>query len=283
MGKELHECEAHERRIVLVATPKTREEIRKRLVWRYLFFGSDLPLPASTSALQGYAAEVLIPSTLRFGLRLHSLLKGHRGLFPYPVIEPQAARTHFQFPMSHPVDGHVYACSEGEPLLYVPLERFHRYMFEAKLAAFQWLCSALRARRVSVVSVVEDGKGVTASFRLPPIETEGGPFSSEANAAVHSRHRSTASTVYEYAQSDRPPVEYDSPWMAGEPTWKSMQRLRLEEGLEKCRAELNYQDDMGVNGEVSAFFDRINLKLGGKFEEMKSQKIEFDVEFWPIQ
>lgn len=60
-----------------------------------------------------------------------------------------------------------------------------------------------------------------------------------------------------------------------------MQTLRLERNLEHYTAEFDYTSDMGVNGSVAAKVMGIGLDIGGKFEEMKSRKWRFDVEFWP--
>ena len=68
--------------------------------------------------------------------------------------------------------------------------------------------------------------------------------------------------------------------MAGEATWSGMQKVRLEHGLLRCRAELNYRDEMGVNAEVTAKVARLGLNLGGSLDEFHSRHWVFDVEFW---
>ena len=103
------------------------------------------------AAAVGAAAWLVAPAAglLLSGWLIRKLFRGASPpVLPYPVLDPVVARNMFQFPLDHPIDSLAYACSEAEPLLYVPLSGFHRYMYEAKMAAFSKLCSNLGANRV---------------------------------------------------------------------------------------------------------------------------------------
>jgi len=206
----------------------------------------------------------------------------NKDAFPFPVLDPVDARKQFRFPVNHPVDGVAYACSETEPDLYVPLARFHQYMYEAKLAAFHNLCANLGARRCIVVYAEEDGKDITFNIGVSGIPTQTGTISGNVGAGFSQRKSESAKVFAEYPKPNRPITGSQSGWMNGEPTWVMMQKERLERNLLKYQAEFTYLDDMGINADLAANIAGFGINIGGKFEEMHRRKWIFDVEFWPL-
>jgi hypothetical protein len=267
--------DARDRRVIVVASQKTADDLQGRIDWRAISDG-DVPL----STLASNAVEA-IPALRLYRLFVEWL--GNRSKFPYPVLEPSTARTIFKFPLNHPNDGLVYACSPAEPMHYVPLSGFHRYMYEFKMAAFHELCAALGAKQCKVVYAEVDGRETTAHAHVTGIPSTWGSISVGGKSEHNEKHSQDATVVMSFPPPTGSPTGADTGWLVGEPTWISMQRLRLERGLEKYRAEFSYADDMGVDAEAAAKIGRIGLKIGGQFEAMQKRKWIFDVEFWPMK
>lgn len=68
--------------------------------------------------------------------------------------------------------------------------------------------------------------------------------------------------------------------MNGEPTWNTLQKIRLEKDVNNYTAEFSYVDEMGINADVAGSLNGIGLNIGGSFEEIKKKKYKFEVEFW---
>ena len=166
--------------------------------------------------------------------------------------------------------------------LYVPFSSFHRYMYEAKMSAFNLLCANLGVKVCRVVYAEEEGKNVTCRFGLPGIPSQAGSVSGKAGLGRKESYTESASLLIQLPRPVAPLKPTSSGWMNSEPTWTTMQTLRLERDIEHYTSEFAYTCDMGVNGKASAKVARIGFDIGGKFEEMKSQRLRFDVEFWSI-
>jgi hypothetical protein len=154
-------------------------------------------------------------------------------------------------------------------------------MYEAKLAAFQELCAGLGARRCTVLYAEEDGKDVTAHASVSGIPSPYGPVSTAAKGHYEHETAESARVFAEYPRPTHPLTAITTGWLAGEPTWTSMQKLRLERGSEQFRAEFSYSDDMGIDAEVAAKISKVGIKIGGSFESFRKRKWMFDVAFWP--
>ena len=277
---DYRELDSRDRRVVILASPERALELSQHIDWKRVV----------TENLPFAALGALGPLGVLFGGYLLSkkLLKGkmpllHKGQLPYPLFDLRTARDHFKFPIHHPVDGLVYVCCEAEPNHYVPLASFHRYMYEAKLAAFQELCANLGVRRCTVVYAEEDGQDVTIKVRASGIPTQIGPVSGGVSTGVSRTHSETAAIFAEYPAPYRPLTETSSGWMHGEPTWVTMQKLRLERDLERWGVEFTYASDMGINANIAAKIAGVGLEIGGQFEKMRQRKCIFDVEFWPYK
>jgi hypothetical protein len=74
--------------------------------------------------------------------------------------------------------------------------------------------------------------------------------------------------------------EYDSPWMATEPTWVAMYNMRRNNKLTVYEAEFHYTEDMGITDSVAAEIDKMGVNLGGSFESIKRERLKYKVIFW---
>ena len=201
--------------------------------------------------------------------------------FPYPVFDLQSARNQFSFPMNHPIDGTVYACCDAEPQLYVPLAGFHQYMYESKLSAFHSLCANLGVRRCSVAYFEDESIAKVTRMGGSGIPTSAGKASASVSVDTHQSSAAATEVFAEYPAPRQPLSETRTGWLRGEPTWVTMQSLRLGRDLERWKAEFTYCDEMNINAEVAAKVAGIGLEIGGKFEELRRRRWVFDVEFWP--
>jgi hypothetical protein len=288
------EVDARDRRLIIVAYPQNSEDLKSEVDWKKVVAGT-LPLGSGLAGAAGVAGAASVALTVglpflaapalaaagwKAWLRWHAA-RQKRAILPYPVLDPVTARSVFTFPIGHPVEGLVYACSEADPLRYVPLAGFHRYMYEAKMAAFHELCAALGARRCTVVHEGSDDRKWNGKAEFSGTPLNANPVSAGVDASKHLKSEEAAKTLYEYPKPVAPPHEVNSGWVVGEPSWGSMQRLRLTRDLKHFHGEFSYADDMGVDAEVAAKISGIGLKIGGSFEGVLRRKWEFDVEFWP--
>lgn len=270
--------DVRDRRLVIIASERRAAELSSEIDWKINYL-KDLPLASSPAVLA--ATGVVFEDPIIYLIRILLAWLKKRRHIPYPVLELKTARDQFTFPINHPTDGGVYASCDSEPKLYVPLSAFHRYMYEAKMSAFHLLCANLGVKSCRVVYAEEEGKEVTGKFGVSGIPTQGGPVSGKVEAGRSKRETESASLLIQLPRPVSPPVTTVSGWMNGEPTWAMMQTLRLERNLEHYTAEFDYTSDMGVNGSVAAKVMGIGLDIGGRFEEIKTRKWRFDVEFWP--
>lgn len=263
-----------DRRIIIVASEAKKQELECKIDWRALATPA-LPLALVMPAGLAVAGVALLASTSR---RFKFFRKR---TLPYLVFDPITARELFEFTMNHPSDGVTYACCDAEPLEYVPIARFHRYMYESKLVAFQELCSNLGVKKCTVIYEEKNGKEIKGRAGASGIPTAAGPASANASYSATKDDSESARITMEYPRPRKAPVETNTGWMIGEPTWKKMQKLRLERDLEKYIAEFSYTDDLGITADVAAKLSSIGLNIGGTYNKMQSRMWRFDVSFWP--
>jgi hypothetical protein len=239
------DVDPHERRLILVASRPKASEISGRVHWGEVWSGHTLPLACRDIHAPFITIHAPLPSLVC------RMLKKTRQALPYPVLDPAVAREVFRFPVGHPIEGVTYACSQTDPLFYVPLAGYHRYMYAAKLAAFEALCVSLGVQRTSLVYCEEDGT-------------------------------QTASKAFaEYPAPQGPLFVPDTAWLSAEPTWSSMCQRRLEGQLERCQAELSWVDSQGIDADVVGKISGLGLKIGGAFERFIPRRSVFEVTFWP--
>lgn len=258
----------HKRSICIIANEETVKTLNN-LDWNKIY--GDL--------------AILIPPLIAFNLgrRLWKNRTNWKDIYkkklPYEVLDIDKARQVFNFPPSHPQNGVVYATSEIDDLTYVPLASFHKYMYESKMASFTELCSSLGAKTCSVIYAEENGTDITSKITLDNVPTGSGAFNSQASVGYNTGSSQNAGVFLRFPKPNSI-KEYKSAWLHGEPTWKTLQKLRLENDVERYNAEFNYNDDMGITAEIAASLNGIGVNIGGTYETFKKTKYKFSIEFW---
>jgi hypothetical protein len=264
------EIPVHERRIIIVASRSFIKNRGKEIDWRKL--GIDWITP-----LKLY--YVLFKSLSKLQNPVHHYKRGEN--MQYPVFEPNQAIHYFVFPPQQPKDGLVYACCDIEPNLYVPLAQFHTFMYQHKMSAFTELCSNLGAKSCEVVYSEEEKTKSTKSIKVTNVPTKLGPASTDIGIDSNSLRSESASVFFSFPKPKKEIKEYHSNWMNGEPTWVTLQKLRLERDVDNYRAEFNYTDDMGINVKVASSIAKSGIDIGGSFNNILKRKYIFNVVFWP--
>jgi hypothetical protein len=277
--KNYASVDVRDRRIVILASKEKVKELKGQINWVFAL-STSAPLASGIDIGRPIMPMPQLPGKIRLEtfLILLPLICGKR--FPYPIFDLHTARDQFDFPVNHPIDGGVYSCCDAEPSLYVPFRDFHRYMYEAKMSAFQEICANLGVRTCNVVYAEENDKKIDVNSEFSNIPTQGGVASLRAKGGVKSNKEEKVTTFMEYPRPKTPPTTTETRWMNGEPTWKTMQKLRMERDLQHYRAEFEYSDEMGVNAEAAAKVNKMGLDIGGKFQEINRRKWIFDIDFW---
>lgn len=264
----------HERKICIFADIPTQEKLKNKdwleLVFSYYMSGDLINLGFNL-----YKNRKNLSSFYK--KHLNSLYSKKS---PYPILNIDEARSQFRFQLSHPINGMAYATSELEDDLYIPLSSFHKFMYESKISAFTELCSSLGAKNCKIIYAEENGIDITAKVKSQNIPTNVGIIDSETNFNHHSRNTQNLDIFMSFPKN-KTIHKYESAWMNGEPTWNTLQKIRLEKDVEKYVAEFNYIDDMGITANIANSLNNIGIDIGGKFEEFKKIKYKFEVEFWP--
>lgn len=71
-------------------------------------------------------------------------------------------------------------------------------------------------------------------------------------------------------EAQKPTLPEGLVWFQHEPMWQSVAEGRLNYGSTDFRLEVAYEDDYGINANLSQKVLLTNTGLGGKFEEYKS-------------
>ena len=75
-------------------------------------------------------------------------------------------------------------------------------------------------------------------------------------------------------------IDYDSPWLNTEPSWRIMNNMRRNNFLKEFVAEFSYVDDMGINSQFASKILKYGINIGGSFIEMTKIKLKYKVIFW---
>lgn len=254
----------HERNICIIANDETKKEL-ENTDWTKL----GLDILTNNFSLAS-----------RLWNNRKNLENSYKKKVPYPIYNIDEARKSFKFPPSHPQNGIVYATSEIDDLLYVPLSSFHKYMYESKMASFTELCASLGAKNCKILYAEENDIDITSKLKLQNIPTSSGVLNSDFDFGYNKKNSQDADIFFSFPKQNSI-KEYDNVWMNGEPTWKTLQKLRLENDVEKYTTEFNYSDDLGVTADIANSLNGIGFNIGGTFQKLKKTRYKFEVEFWP--
>jgi len=259
----------HSRRLAIIATEEKLIEIKKK-------FG-----------IIGYFRDAYNPFNLKFALDFYkTLFKGENPVkkyfdFPWKAYELNNAKSLFDFPPQHPIDGTIYGCCDMEPDLYVPVASFHRYMYDLKMAAFSEMCASLGAKSCNVIFAEENGEKKSVTVDPPSIPTQAGNVGAKIKTEYSSSSKENANLFFSFPKNKKPVTKFKSNWLNGEPSWVALQKIRLENDVEKYTAEFHYEDEMGINFILAAKINEVKIEIGGSFEEMVKRKYVYEVTFWP--
>lgn len=182
-----------------------------------------------------------------------------------------------QFPPGHPLYETVYVGHPLLPSVYIPLSRFHRFLFEEKLAELLMVLWSLGAKKVTITheygygNEFNAGGGLTVPVDLP-VEA-GASFSRK-------KSQSSRGTIEAYFQPVATPLIPNSVvWYKYEPTWTRVAEARLSAGLKEIDVELRYDDDFGISTDVAVQLAQNGFKAGGEFQKHQHTSWKFKSSF----
>ena len=225
--------------IFIVELEKVAEEWSKH-------FTEEFFDESASAYIKGFFKGLLvIPSVivLKEGIERRNFLKKY---YQYPIIDVEDAQKNFQFPPNHPQHNMLYAMCDILPNLYVPLSTFHDYIQDMKHSSFIELCASLGAKEIYYESDETDNKsfGINASSDTP-VE--------KVSIDGHKNNNTNKSLAYKFPEKNSNTNEdYQSEWLAVEPTWKSMKKMRINNHVESFIVNYNYTVDFGINADLAA-------------------------------
>lgn len=195
---------------------------------------------------------------------------------PYTIIDKNKIPNNFIFPINHPIDGCMYLSSIVDNTVFYPLSEYHQKLKQEKLNDFLKLCAYLGTKKCSVVSEDSSKMEVKGNIGIDINKDKG------KEEVKYNRNRySFLNFSYEFPEDNKILEEYNSLWINGEPSWKTMQDLRLQRGVLKWRAAFNYTDDFSINSDFDMTVKKIGINVGVNFNSIETEKLIFEVEFYP--
>lgn len=198
-----------------------------------------------------------------------------------PAIEIEEAIKHLQFPPQHPVNGAAYASYDLAPNYYFPLATFHEFIYQSKMNAFLELCSSLNAKEVIITYAEEDGEKLAITGEGENIPTKSGILNIQTDGNYYKNRNSDASIFCSFPKSKRSIGNFESPWIATEPTWTSLKKMRTERDVNSLKAKFSHTDEMGVTAKLAGNLSKLGVNIGGEYSQLKKRRFEFQVTFWP--
>lgn len=262
---------ADARKIIIVSSPDRYEELMRGINWKSL--GIDYLQVGLMSLIPIYGPI----NVAKFWARV---FKGeYASRIPYPVYQMEKAKELFSFPPQNPVVNTVYGMVDLVPDQYVQISEFHDYFRQMKHSSFVDLCANLGAKEVYLEYAEVNDKAFDFKSDIP-IPTEVGMLNIGIAAGGKASSTSLGKLAFTFGDSNNNVRDFHSPWLNSEPTWQSMVDLRKNNELKSYSAEFNYQNDMGVNGELTAKLKDLGLSIGGSFKAFQGLKLKYNVIFW---
>jgi len=202
---------------------------------------------------------------------LRAYFKRRRGHFlrmPADVAEKLIS-----FQAGHPLYDTVYAGHPLVPRIYITVASFHRYLFEEKFNELLTLLHDLGAVQVEIEHVRGYSTAITggASFEASSLDLAA---SRSSRVSQSSEGRASA----RFLPSSTPHVSQSLVWLNYEPTWKNLGDRRLK-GLTDIDIDLRYDDDFGINQDLTFKLKKQGLSLGGGFESHEQTTWKFKAKF----
>lgn len=192
-------------------------------------------------------------------------------------ISANLAEKIIRFQAGHPLYDTVYAGHPLVPRVYLTVASFHRYLFEDKFNELLTLLCSLGARQVEIDHVrgysrMAAGKGGLTLPGLLGVDVGG---SGSSYLSKSSEGHLTA----QFSANAEPHIPESSVWLSYEQTWKNVADARLTGGLKQIDVELQYNDDYGINEDLTIKLSKLGLSLGGNFERHEQTIWKFKAEF----
>lgn len=162
-------------------------------------------------------------------------------------------------PPGHPRDGVVYVGNPAEARLYYPTGEFHRRTFEHKFSEAIRLLMSLGATHISVRAEKGWGREVNLQVDVPsPLR--------KAKGKIKANRGERSDLLFEAElDGNSPRLPQRLSWFHGESTWQEIAEGRLHHGLRKFSLDVNYNDDYGIDADLSGRINAAGLKIGGQF------------------
>lgn len=256
----------YDRRVILVGSESKVKELRDQIDWKGTALNMVNPIGLWKKTIDNAFQGKYSPFSMKKNL---------------PALEINSARKRFDFPIQHPINGAVYCCVDTEPDLYLPLAGFHEYFFEAKMNAFIELCSSLNAKTIKVIYAEENGVKFTGKGGAKNIPTPKGLAGGTINGGGNTQNDYDKDIYYSFTKPSKPIQKLESAWLNAEPSWKKLQKLRIEGDAEKGIANFSHTDEMGITADVAAGLNKMGANIGGTYKKLTKRKFQFTVEFWP--
>ena len=193
------------------------------------------------------------------------------------IITKDDITENMKFPINHPVDGGVYANSDINPNYYCPIANYHEYLQDLKKNDFLKLCSSLGAKSIKLVSECNIDKDLSSKNKISFFREQ----QIDASFGISHKTNELNSVEYTFEKNISSIYEYNSPWFNEEPSWKTMQEMRLENNLLHQRVSYSYYDDFGINAGFAAKMIQIGATLGGDFHNINRIQKIYEIDFWP--
>lgn len=267
------ETKIYDRRIILIDSIQNveKESENKKKINRGLIIAE-----IGAGLLTGPVVAVINGAVLRGTKYLLDIKNGDKNV-SIGFGEIDYCYDNFRFAAQHPQKGIVYSCSDYESDYYIPLSDFHKHSFKLKESAFIEMCAHLGAKEIILVEEVIDNTKTELNIDAKGMDKVNGKFGAEYNSNYE--NKSKIKITFPKPENLNK-TEYKSKWLDTEPTWKTLQKVRLENNAEHFNAEFSYKDDMGINSNLALELGSKGLNIGGSFNEMQRVERKYIVDFW---
>ncbi|WP_417619846.1 hypothetical protein [Oceanihabitans sediminis] len=268
------ETKIYDRRIILIDSERNLNQFNineyvKKILSKVRY--NNLPKFVRRNSIVGTTVRVL-ENTINANIDLNNIAKA----------KIDYCLSNFKFPPQHPQKGIVYSCTDMEPSYYFPISNFHKFTLDLKECAFIEMCAHLGAKEILLKEEKIDNVKRKINLEVENIPTQSGDFSSKLRNEQFKNSNTRDTTSFSFPKPSKKIIdeEYYNKWIDTEPTWKTLQKVRLENKVLEFIAEFNYSDEMGINSELAASLVGSGFNIGGEFNKIKKIERVYKVVFW---
>lgn len=228
-------------------------------------------------------SKLIRDATLFYAIPVFRYLYNKKTYLNYSTAfgEIDYCNNNFKFPPQHPQKGIIYSCPDFESEFYIPLSNFHQHSLKLKESAFIEMCAHLGAKEILLVEETEDNLKINLKTKADDIPTQTGNASASLKTDYKNNQTSTGKISFSFPKPLKNNImNYESKWIESEPTWRTLQKVRLENRVLEYSAELNYTDEMGITVDLAGKMSKMGLNIGGEFNKIKKVERKYKVLFW---